>query len=104
MGAYLELLEEKKEMGLISTKYFNQQTSWYNNKHEEQSTKNVFDSEAEKKLALLKQDKTVYLTLEMISILKETEENTNQIKGWVTFFGVLYILAIAVYLLLFAIA
>ena len=106
MGAYLELHEQKKEMGLISFTYFNQQTARYNHKDLKQGVKDNLDRKAEKKLALLKQDKSTYLTLELISILNDTKkstnqikESTNQIKGWVTFFGVLYIIGIVVYVI-----
>ena len=102
MSAYLQLLEEKKEMGLISNKYFKSQTKWYNLKDLDKSIKATFDSQAEKKLAILKQDTSTFLTVELISVVNDTKTSTNQIKGWVTFFGVLYIVGIVVTVLIFA--
>ena len=102
MGAFLELLEEKKEMSLISVKYFNQQTGWYNQKALKQGVKDNYDKRAEKKLALLKQDKSTFLTLELISVVKDTKNITNEIKGWVKFLGIMFIVGIAISVLTLA--
>ena len=98
MGAYLEYLELQEELGLISNKDFKQQKMLHLD-NLNKADKDSDDDWAKKKLANLKQDKSTFLTVEMITILKATKKSTNQIKGWVTFFGVLYILGIAGYLL-----
>ena len=94
MSAYVELLEEKKEMGLISDEYAKSRKKHY----DDLDSKINLDSQAKKKLAILKQDKSTFLTVELISLVNDTKKSTNTIKNWVTAFGIVWVLGLIYYL------
>ena len=85
-------------MGLISDEYAKSRKKHY----DDLDSKINLDSQAKKKLAILKQDKSTFLTVELISLVNDTKKSTNQIKGWVTFLGVLYIIGIIVAVVILA--
>ena len=97
MSAYLELLEEKYKIGLISDKDSKSLEATYKGLML-QNDKDKLDSQAEKKLIILKQDKSTFLTVELISLVNDTKKSTNTIKKWVTAFGIVWVLGLIYYL------
>lgn len=93
MSSYLDLLEEKKRLGLISPIFFYNQKKWYNNKSVAVKWKEKADTNAENDLALLKEDKMFYLNTVLVQEMKNTTRYTKNILNWVTFFGILYIVS-----------
>ncbi|SDS49824.1 hypothetical protein SAMN04515667_2310 [Formosa sp. Hel1_31_208] len=94
MSNYLELLEEKKELGLITTALYKSRVKMYESKGVKQNVKDKYDASAQKKLTLIKEDKISFLTIELINEVKLTNKNTNAIKGWVTFIGIMFVLGL----------
>jgi len=95
MSAYLDLLIEKREMGLISDARAKSRKKHYDELNSKSEKENL-DNQAEKKLRILKQDKSTFLSIELISLVSDSKRSTNTIKNWVTFFGILYILGVVV--------
>jgi len=94
MSAYLELLEEKNKLGIITNGYLNCRTEWYN-KTAKQKIKDNYDNTSERELIRIKANANLYLQTILISKIKEGNKYLDSIKGWVTFFGILQIVSIA---------
>ena len=92
MGAYLEILEKKHELGLITNRIFIANKKWYKNMS--QKYKDIQDNNSDKKLILLKEDKMWFITIDLLLQIKDIKNSNNSIKGWLTFIGILYIIGI----------
>jgi len=93
MSAYLELQEEKNKLGIISDNFFSSQTKFYNGIRSEK-TKESYDNGAKRELIRIKANATLYLNAIQIGEIKEGNRKLDNIKGWVTFFGILQIVSI----------
>ena len=89
MSAFLELLEIEQEYALISTADYNRDKSMYGRLQPE--SKDFYDKESQKELNLFNKDVTASLMSQLIKETKKVKSNTNVIKGWVVFFGILFI-------------
>lgn len=92
MSNYLDLIEKEFELGLLSRISIAQRKRTYNNMNKK--TKERFDNDAEHELNLLTKDKDFFIQTQILSSLKSIKQSNSEIKGWITFIGVMMIIGI----------
>ena len=92
MSAYLELLEEKSKLGLITGKSLEDKEKWYYLKQVKQMHKDNADAKAKIELDLIKSDKSAFLTIQVLNELNQINKSTRSTNGWITFIGIINLL------------
>ena len=99
MSAYLELRLKKHQYRLISSEELKNNLSWYKSDKVKQMDKDREDDLAQKELNLFNEDKSAFLLSKLILETKKVKNYTSTIKGWVQFFGLLWIIGFIVLIL-----
>ena len=91
MSKYVEMLERKYELGLISKENLDANKLSYT---QELMTKrkNMLDEKGESHLAFIEKDKNWFIAIELLSEIKDIKKSNKTMKGWITFIGVLIII------------
>ena len=91
MSKYLEMLERKYELGLISKEYLDTNKLDYINELRVVYKKKL-DEESVPQLVFLEKDKNWFIRTELLSELKDIKKSNKTMKGWITFIGILIII------------
>ena len=91
MSKYLEMLERKYELGLISKEYLDTNKLDYINELRVVYKKKL-DEESVPQLVFLEKDKNWFIRTELLSELKGIKKSNKTMKGWITFIGILIII------------
>ena len=91
MSKYVEMLERKYELGLISKENLDAENLSYI-QISNVEYKNTLDEKAKHQLAFMEKDKNWFIATALLSELQDIKKSNKTMKGWITFIGVLIII------------
>lgn len=91
MSKYVEMLERKYELGLISKENLDADKLGYSQEYNSKR-KNILDEKGENELAFIEKDKNWFIATALLSELKDIKKSNRTMKGWITFIGILIII------------